>query len=54
MIGSKRELKQLTKADKTEEIGTKSIPKLILGFSVTTFFALFLNSIYSLVDAVFI
>lgn len=42
------------KVDKIYELGNKSIPKLLLGYSVTTFFALFLNSIYSITDALFV
>lgn len=48
------DIKAISKDEKIKELGQKSIPKLILGYSVTTFFALFLNSIYSLVDAVFV
>jgi len=39
---------------KAEELGTKSIPKLLLGYSLTTFAALLLNSIYTLTDAAFV
>lgn len=42
------------KALKTEEMRTKSIPRLILKYSVSTFFALFFNELYNIVDTVFV
>lgn len=40
--------------DKLKDLEEKSIPRLLLSYSITTFAALALNSIYTLVDAVFI
>ncbi len=42
------------KALKTEEMRTKSIPRLILKYSVSTFFALFFNELYNIVDTIFV
>jgi len=42
------------KALKTEEMRTKSIPELILKYSVSTFFALFFNELYNIIDTVFV
>ncbi|MDR0855391.1 MAG: MATE family efflux transporter [Christensenellaceae bacterium] len=41
-------------ADKLKDLREKSIPRLLLGYSLTTFAALLLNSIYTLTDAIFI
>ena len=39
---------------KTEEMRTKSIPLLILKYSLSTFAALFFNELYNIVDTVFV
>lgn len=39
---------------KTEEMRTKSIPKLIIKYSLSTFAALFFNELYNIVDTVFV
>ncbi|MDR3263062.1 MAG: hypothetical protein LBT30_02015 [Clostridiales bacterium] len=42
------------KGDKLKDLEQKSIPRLILSYSLTAFIALALNSVYMLTDAVFI
>ncbi|MDR3292690.1 MAG: hypothetical protein LBT20_01135 [Clostridiales bacterium] len=42
------------KDDKLKALEQKSIPRLILSYSLTTFLALALNSVYTLTDALFI
>lgn len=40
--------------NKAEKLGTQKIPKLVIGFSFTTFAALVFNSLYTLTDALFV
>ncbi len=40
--------------NKTAEMETKPIPKLILSYSSATFFALFFDALYNIVDTLFI
>ena len=39
---------------KIQKMETESIPKLILNYSAATFFALFFNELYNIVDTVFV
>lgn len=42
------------KKSKTERMESESIPKLIIGFSLSTFVALVFNSLYTVTDALFV
>lgn len=46
--------KTSAKKDKTEELRTKKIPRLVLSYTATTLIALIFNTMYNLTDALFV